>query len=183
MACLLTSGIAKGCRDNSGGIKRVLIANKSKVSSIAPAQGAVGTPEDTGVITSITMASASDYFYEFVPNKMSSNWVENIQSNLQNGTIGYEQVLTLMFAKNEAAKRNQIKLLGQAEVVVMVEDYNNKYWMLGEINGMELSGGNSGSGTALTDMNGWNITLTGMEHEPAREVDSTIVDALIDPLA
>ncbi len=179
MSCLLTSGIAKGCRDNSGGLKRVLITNKSNVSALAPVQGAVGSPADEGIITEITMEEGT-YFYEFIPTKMSSNWVENIQSNVQNGTIGYEQVLTLIFGKNEAAKRNQIKLMGQAEMVAIVEDYNNKYFYLGEINGMELSGGSSASGTALTDLNGWNITLTGMEHEPAREVDGSIIDALLE---
>lgn len=179
MSCLLTSGIAKGCRDNSGGLKRVLITNSANVASIAPVQGSVGTPADDGIITGITMESGK-YFYEFIPTKMSSNWVENIQSNVQNGTIGYEQVLTLVFGKNEASKRNQIKLMGQAEMVVIVEDYNNKYFYLGEINGMELSGGSSASGTALTDLNGWNITMTGMEHEPAREVDSSIIDVLLE---
>ena len=178
MSCLLTSGIAKCCRDNSGGLKRVLITNKINVASISPVQGETSSPADDGVIDTITM-DGSAVFYEFIPNKMSSNWVENIQSNVQNGTIGYEQVLTLVFAKNEANKRNQIKLLGQAELVAIVEDYNNKYFYLGEVNGLELSGGSSASGTALTDLNGWNVTLTGMEHEPAREVTASIVDALL----
>lgn len=176
LPCILTSGISRGCKDNSGGIKRVFLVNKSLVSTVT--EGA--TP---GLIETITMVSASpeNKFFEFNPNKMSSNWVENIQSNLQNGTIGYEQVLTLMFAKNEAAKRNQIKLMGQAELVAIVEDYNTKYWYLGEQNGLELSGGSSNSGTALSDMNGWNITLTGNEHEPAKEVSSTLItSALIE---
>lgn len=180
MSCLLTNGLAKGCRDNSGGLKRALITNSINIASIAPAQGSIVTPVDAGLISTITMSGTpATKFYEFTPNKMSSNWVENVQSNIQNGTIGYEQVLTLIFAKNEASKRNQIKLLGQAEMVVIVEDYNGKYFLLGELNGMELSGGNSGSGTALTDLNGWTITLTGMEHEPAREVDADIITALL----
>ena len=175
MSCLLTSGISKGCRDNSGGLKRVLLTNKENITSVLPA---IGGTSDQGIITGITGAT-SQVFYEFVPNKMSSNWVENIQSNPQNGTIGYEQVVTLMFAKNEASKRNQIKLMGQAEMVAIVEDYNNKYFYLGEVNGLEVNGGNSSSGTALTDMNGWTVTLQGMEHEPAREVTSSIVADLI----
>jgi len=181
MSCLLTTGIAKGCKDNSGGIKRALITNSYNVLTVTPA---VGATTDLGIITAIGMSGAGTTgatatFFEFTPNKMSSNWVENIQSNMQNGTVGYEQVLTLIFAKNEAAKRNQIKLMGQAELVAIVEDYNGRYWLLGEDNGLELSGGSSTSGTALTDMNGWTINLTGMEHDPAREVDSTIIAGLL----
>ena len=138
MACLITSGIPKGCKDNSGGVRKVFIANTANITSITPTVDG----DTTGLITAITLVSGS-YFHEFEPNKMSSNVVENIQSNIQNGTIGYEQVVTLVFAKNEASKRNQIKLLGQAEVAVIIQDYNNKYFLYGEQNGLELSGGNS----------------------------------------
>lgn len=162
--CLLNSGWAKGCKDNAGGIKKVLIANTADVASFTSA---------TGSVSAITMSATSSLWYEFVPNKMSSNWVENIQSNPQNGTVGYEQVLTMIFAKNEAAKRNQVQLIAQGEVYAIVIDYNNKYFLLGEFNGLELSGGNSSSGTALTDLNGWTLTLTGMEPYPAQEVVST----------
>lgn len=181
MSCLLTSGIAKGCKDNMAGIKTVYLTNSINVTAISPVPDGT-SPADVGVIDTITMAaSPNQYFYEFTPNKMSSNWVENIQSNVQNGTIAYEQVLTIILGKNEATKRNQIKLIGQAEVVAIVEDRNGKYWLLGEENGLELTGGNSASGTALTDLNGWSLTLTGQEHDPAREVSASIMAALIEP--
>lgn len=166
MSCLLSAGWAKGCKDNAGGLKLILLANKSEVTSFTSA---------TGSVTAITMATSSNVWYEFEPNKMSSNWVENIQSNIQNGVIGYEQVLTMIFAKNEAAKRNQVQLLGQGEVYAIVMDYNGKAFLLGEFNGMELTGGNSSSGTALTDLNGWTLTLTASEPEPAKEVTLTAI--------
>jgi hypothetical protein len=178
MSCsLLTSGWAKGCKDNAGGLKRVLIANTIDVVSFTEGTtGSLATP--TGEITAITM-DAGAVFYEFVPNKMSSNWVENIQSNAQNGTIGYEQVLTMIFAKNEAAARNRVSLLGQSEVYIIVEDYNGKYFLLGEFNGCELTGGSSSSGTALSDLNGWTLTFTAMEPDPAKEVNADIIAALL----
>ena len=178
MSCsLLTSGWPKGCKDNAGGLKRVLLANKIDVVSFT--EDTVGSlPVPSGEITAITR-SAGATFYEFVPNKMSSNWVENIQANAQNGTVGYEQVLTMIFAKNEAAARNRVVLLAQGEVYAIVEDYNGKYFLLGEFNGCELTGGSSSSGTALTDLNGWTLTLTAMEPEPAKEVSSTIIADLL----
>lgn len=176
MACLITSGWAKGCKDNAGGLKRVLLANKSDVTAFVEKTGSLG--EYLGEIETVTM-SGSAVFYEFVPNKMSSNWVENIQANAQNGTVGYEQVLTMTFAKNEASKRNQVQLLGQGEVYAIVNDYNDKYFLLGEFNGAELTGGSSQSGTALTDLNGWTLTLTAMEPEPAKEVTGSIISGLL----
>lgn len=176
MSCLLTSGWAKGCKDNAGGLKRILLANKGDVTSFT--EGTTGSPAvPSGEIITITMAALASW-YEFVPNKMSSNWVENIQANTQNGTIGYEQVLTMIFAKNEATKRNQVALLGQGEVYAIVEDYNGKYFLLGEFNGVELTGGSSASGTALSDLNGWTLTLSAMEPEPAKEVTADAVATL-----
>ncbi len=184
MSCLLTTGIAKGCRDNTGGIRSVYITNIENITATTPSPnnpglyGTPGTPADVGVITGFTMV-ATKKFYKFVPNKTSSNWTETIQSNLQNGTIGYEQALKLIFAKNEAAKRNQIKLLGQGTLCIIVHDYNDKYWLLGEMNGLELASGTSSSGTALSDLNGWDITLQGMEHYPAREVDPALITSTL----
>ena len=177
MSCsLLTSGWPKGCKDNAGGLKRILLANKDEV--LAFTEDTTGSlPVPSGEITDITMIAGA-MFYEFVPNKMSSNWVENIQANAQNGTIGYEQVLTMIFAKNEAAARNRVVLLGQGEVYAIVEDYNGKYFLLGEFNGCELTGGSSSSGTALSDLNGWTLTLTAMEPEPAKEVTAAAIATL-----
>jgi len=175
--CKLTAGWSKRCKDNMGGIKEVYITNHENVdwTNTIPLPGSA-SPEDEGVITTIAMnGSPEEKFYKFVPNKDSSNWVENIQSNVQNGTVAYEQVLNVIFAKNEATKRNQVKLLAQAELAIIVKDKNNKYWMLGEENGVELTGGNGGSGTAMTDLNGWTLTFTGTERFPAREVDEDII--------
>ena len=180
--CILTSGIARGCKDNAGGIKRFLIQNTVEVESFTPA---IGGTADFGAITAITMIGATSYFYEFIPNKQSSNYVENVQSNMANGTVGFEQVVTMVFAKNEATKRNQVKILAAAEVYVIIEDYNGKYFLLGEENGLELGGGNSGSGTTLTDLNGWNVQLNGFERHPAREIFDTnkaTTDALVNAL-
>lgn len=170
----MTSGIAKGCKDSRGGIKLVLLANVSEVTSFT--EGVIGTSSvPSGEITGITMSGASNYFYEYVPTKGSSNWVETIQSSIANGSAGFEQVLTMTFAKNEAAKRNQVALLAQGEVYGIVQDYNGKFFLLGQFNGMELSGGNGQTGTALTDLNGWILNFSANEPDPAREVASAAI--------
>ncbi len=173
MSCNLTSGISKGCRDNAGGIVEVLLANYP--------EGYTATEWFTVDVDEIvvTAPGLSASMYKFVPNKNSSNLVENIQSSIENGTIGYEEVITLVFGKNDADKRNAIKIIGQANLVAMVRDKNEKYWLVGAQNGLEITGGNGGSGTVINDLNGWNITIGGTEPNPAYEVDSTIISALL----
>ena len=171
MACDLTSGIARGCRDSVGGIVEVYLGNYPTGYTAQE----WFTSDGAGNITGITGLTA----YTFVPNKNSSNWAENINSSVENGTVGYEQVLTLVFAKNQAATRNTIKLLGQANLVAIVRDRQEKYWLLGAQDALVLNGGNSQSGTALNDLNGWTITLTGMEQYPAEEVASSLISSIV----
>jgi hypothetical protein len=46
------------------------------------------------------------------------------------------------------------------------------------LNGLELSAGTGQSGTAFGDRNGFDVTFTGMEEQPMREVQSSIIAAL-----
>jgi len=177
--CLFTSGFPQDCVRNTGGLRRVYLANSISISTIAPV---VGATADAGIITGITMASplgVTASFYEFKPNKMSSKAEETEVYNAQNGTFGWDQTITLLFAKNEATKRNQVKLMAGADMVAIVEDFNGKFWYYGEFNGLNLTNSVSSTGTALADMNGWTLTLMGQTNEPAREIDSTIIAGLI----
>ena len=170
MSCNLTSGILKGCRDNAGGIVEAYIGNFPTGYTSNE-----WYEESGGTITSISGVS----LFQFEPNKQSSNWEEAITASNPNGTIGYDITLTLVFAKNDADKRNAIKAMGQANLIVIVRDKNEKYWLLGPQEGIEVNGGNSSSGTVLNDLNGWSITLGGSEPQPAMEVSSSIISGLL----
>lgn len=184
MGCKITSEIIRGCRGNIGGIKRVFIANFEDVASVTPEITDDNT--DTGMITDITMAGtpvAGFYRYEF--NKDSSSYTQNFSQDLPSGTGGVVQTINLVFAKNEASKRNAIKMLAQNNTAVIVEDRNGKYWYFGEESGMELMSVESGSGVTMTDRNGYSITLEGRERFNAREIFVTskaLTDAFIDTL-
>jgi len=169
MACILSSGIARGCRDSVGGIVEAYLGNY-----VAGSAQTWYDDDGSGTVTGISGWTG----YTFVPTKNSSNWVENVNSSVENGTIGYEQVLTLIIPKNQASTREQIKLIGQANMAIIVRDKNEKYWLLGAQEGMELNGGNSASGAALADLNGWTLTISGFEPFPAQEVTSALIDGI-----
>lgn len=170
MGCKVTSGFSKGCRDNAGGIIEVLISNFPSGYTGAEWYNVTG-----GTIDSISGIS----LFQFIPNKNSSSWTEEIQSSVENGTIGYNVSVNMVFAKNDADKRNTIKLLGEANLIAIVRDKNEKYWLLGPQSGLELSAGTGQSGVMLNDLNGWNITLSGSETEPAYEVSASIISGLM----
>lgn len=195
MSCLtLTSGICRGCRDNAGGIKTVYMANLQDVTAFLNAKlySPEEDPDDPGTyiwddgspvdqfgreissIDDITLAASANW-YELQPNKYSSSFTETINSSIENGTIFYAQVLSLVFGKMQTAVRDVVEELGQSELVVVVETSNGKYFVLGQSkNGMVVSGGSGATGTAYGDLNGYTIELTCNSTRPAVEMNTVV---------
>jgi len=170
MACLLTGGInAQECRDATGGVIEFYIANKASVSAVT---------ETNSYVSAITM-SAGTTFYTYKTNKNAGSWSQPVMGSPNAGTIGYEHTASLVFSKNEAADINNIKLLARAQVVVIVRERSGRYYLLGQNEGLELSEGSFESGAVLEDPNGWTLVLKGAEANPAPEIDSTIIAAII----
>jgi hypothetical protein len=171
MACDITSGFTLDCNDSNGGIDKIFIAN-GPVESIT---------EASGTISAITVGGSaltpSDFFAFEVPRQTSS-FTETINVSNENGTVFYDQALTMILNKMEAAKRDQILLLSQNnEMVVVFKDNNSKYFSVGIQRGAYMTAGTSVSGTAYGDRNGYELTFSGMEEQPAFEVTGSIVEA------
>lgn len=172
MACSnLTAGILDLCNDGFGGIQKIYLAN-GPVESFT---------ETAGVVSAITVggsALAPADFFEFEVPRQTSTFNETITATQENGTVTYQQDITMVFNQMEAAKRNQILLMAQATTMVAIaEDGNGKYWSIGLEFGAYMSAGTATSGTAYADRNGYEITISGMEKTPSFEVDSAIVTA------
>jgi len=69
----------------------------------------------------------------------------------------------MIFHKMDAAKRNNILLLASTSMHVIVQTQNGEYWWLGLANGAEVTTTTTSAGTAYGDLNGYNLTVTGLE--------------------
>jgi len=76
------------------------------------------------------------------------------------------------------AVRNEIKLLAQNTLIAVAKDNNGKYWLVGRQNGIDLTTGTMGTGTAFGDRSGFDLTFAGSEPEPMVEVNSSVANAL-----
>jgi hypothetical protein len=175
MACSnLNAGFILDCNDSNGGVDKIFIAN-GPVQSIATASG------NTGFIDEIVVGGSplvpADFF-EFEVPRQTSSFTETHTPSQANGTLFYDQALSMVFNKMEANKRNQLLLMGQANnMVVIYKDNNGKYWSVGLERGAYMTAGTSVSGTAYGDQNGYQITISGAEPQPSFEVDGSIVEA------
>jgi len=164
MACALTQGYTLDCKDSIGGLKEVYFA---AVEDIASFTGSSGT------LTAVTMEAAKTFFkYELV--KESSNFAEAINTNVQNGTVFYAQTLEIILNKLQVNTRNEILLLAKNNICAIVKDNNDKMFVLGKVNGLDITGGGSASGTAFGDRNGYTLTFTGNEKELADLFTGTV---------
>ena len=168
MACALTQGYTLDCKDSLGGITEVYFMAFQDVAS---------TTEASGVITALTKDTGKR-FYKYELTKGTSVLTENVNSNVQNGTLYYTPELTIILNKLQANTRNEILLLAKNLLVAVAKDNNGKYWYLGKTRGIDLTAGSATSGTADADRSGYTLTFAGAEPSLAPEVSSSVASTL-----
>lgn len=171
MPCTQTlSGLAKDCSANMGGIVEALIANFDDVSNVVVTDG---------VISTITMAASAKFKrYAFAKNtgSLTSTYTLDPASGVKYVTSD----LLLQFNRMQTRARVEVTALALGDLVVIVKDANGKYWYLGKDEPVNASAGDGQTGTARADANRYTITLQDESQEMPYEVDSSIVDALVD---
>ena len=132
---------------------------------------------DAGLITALT---GSGELFKFELFRQTSDYSEAISSTPENGTVFYEQTLNAVFFKLQSATRNQVSILAKNPNLKVIVETNNgsvdgvgKFFYLGQENGLQLLSGTGQTGTAFGDLNGYNLTFTGQEPEPASEISGS----------
>ena len=164
MSCSLTTGYVLGCRDSVGGIKTIYVQSFNPTGSCNASL--------SGSVTGFT-GYASGGFFEYDLTKATSSMTETLNASIENGSIFYTPEVTFTINKLQVAVRNELRLLARNRLLVIVQDNNNRYWVLGAANGLEATAGTAGSGTAFGDRSGYEMTLTGMEPDPMLLIVST----------
>jgi hypothetical protein len=154
MACVLTQGFVKGCKDSTGGIKEFYLANR-------PSDFAV-TKNASGQVTSYTGTGGVDW-YKYIPRKQTSTFAESIQTSEENGTVFFQQTSQIVLTKMEVGKQNEVKLLAQADLLLIAKDQNGFYWLQGVENGVNLAPSEATGGKAYGDLNGYTLNFEAME--------------------
>jgi hypothetical protein len=162
MSCDLTLGRKEVCKDSVGGLNAVYFVNFGDLGAI--------TYDTTNTDVIDAIAGTPDAFkYEL---KGASTFTQNINSSREAGTTFFEQVLELTFKKLTPKDHKELKLLSFARPHVIVEDYNNNFFLAGLEHGCDVTGGTIVTGGAMADLSGYTLTLTGMERLPANFLDT-----------
>lgn len=167
MPCLITNNI-DFCDYSTGGIKRLFLTNKSFIA------GVIFQDDNEGLIKDFVSSDGLIWWLEFSNNEATTTINESLQRS-DNGNI-YKVDLNTTFIKIEEAKRNALKQIIEGEVVAVVEDFNGKFWALGDTDGLKAFNYAGGSDSA-GGVSSYDITLTGFQRHQLREVDFSAVDA------
>jgi hypothetical protein len=164
MACDISAGRLEPCKDSVGGLKAVYFVNYD----------ADIYTDATIVSSEITAFGSAITLYKFDLKGANNSFDETNENSRDNGTSFWTQTGTLVLKKQDLATQSQLKLLAYGRPLVVVEDYNGNFRMAGFENGAEVVV-NTASGAAMGDLNGYNITFTATEKEPASFIDATII--------
>ena len=154
MSCNLSAGRAVPCKDVVGGIQKVFFVDFGGLGNV------------TQTADEITDADGTFSAYEYAV-KGGSSLEQTITSSRETGTTFFEQVLTLNLTKLSKEDNVQIKLLAYGRPQVAVVDNNGNAFLMGLEHGAEVTGGTIATGTAMSDLSGYTLTLTAQEKLPA----------------
>jgi hypothetical protein len=174
MSCDLSQGRQRPCKDSVGGLKAVYFINYGDADYSILMNNTSGTEDNIASIGQV----GSVYRYDL---KGNSNLEQTIVSSTDTGGTFFEQVLTLVLPKLTAKDHKQIKLLSFGRPHVIIKDNNDNYFLAGLEHGMDVTGGTVSSGSAMGDLSGYTLTLTGSERTPANfcDIDSETDTSLV----
>ena len=170
MACntVTLASIDARCDGSVGGIKRILLANVDDVKSVV-------IDETTQKIKQITLETGKK-FEQWRFRKNTGSYSSSIERDLSIGTENVTTEVALQFSRAEAQKRLDIQSAINASCVVIVEDMYSEYIYLGLENDVTISSATMTSGTATSDLSGFQLTFTDLSTEFPHFIDKEQVD-------
>lgn len=173
MACTTLTDIIKGCDNNLGGITAIYVNDMDNITS---------TTEDTATWT-VTAQTVSSRYQTFQFRRNVGNYTEDSNIDLDaNGSSYITATINLVFHRREASVSRALKILGegQRDLAIIVLDANGKYWYFPYAQLQTLG---EGSGTAKADGSKYTVAFRAENENLAKEVDSSIVAGLLEPIS
>lgn len=174
MACDISSGRGLSCKDAISGLKNVYFINYGETTF---------TMAVDETITGPVAVTPTAYKYEL---HLGNDLTQNIQSSPENGTLYFEQVLSITLKKLSAEDNVQVKALSSGHPHIFVEDQMGNIMLVGRLNGADVTAGTAVTGNDFGDLNGYTLSFTGKERTLANfyatpetfATDFTVVEAV-----
>lgn len=172
MPCSQTlAGIPNDCATSRGGILDVWIGNYADIASKS-------LTDD--IVSAITLTEGGAKLKHYDIRKGTGSMTSTLTVDTPNGVNSVSTELALTFVRMETSKRVEIDNLSRGDLVAIVKDANGKYWYLGYDEPVVATAGTGQTGTARTDGNSYQLTLTDQSSGFPREVDAEALKDIVD---
>jgi len=169
MSCDITHGRVEECKDSVSGLKAIYIINFDDLNE-DNATFDTGTPGEEDQLVTWTPASAlSMYKYELKSTANALN--TTINASRDNGTTFFGQELVVNLKRQDVVTHKQVKLLSYGRPRIIARSMTDQFFMLGFAQGCDVSAGTIGTGAALGDFNGYQLTFMAEEELPPLFID------------
>ena len=169
MSCDITHGRVEECKDSVSGLKAIYIINFDDLNEDT-ATFDTGTPGEEDELVTWTPASAlTMYKYELKSTANALN--TTINASRDNGTTFFGQELVVNLKRQDVVTHKQVKLLAYGRPRIIARSMTDQFFMLGFAQGCDVSAGTIGTGAALGDFNGYQLTFMAEEELPPLFID------------
>lgn len=165
----ILQGYELGCPDAQGGVQKFYITEHDNIASYT---------EASGVLLTLVLNDGKR-FWEYQQELETANYVEAPNPNRQNGTISYDQTVTIQLNKRSASTSYALRALATQKVAIIGVEQTGTMFLLGARNGLRLAPSTSPTGTTMNDHNGYVLTFGGKEPLAAFTVSDDILDTVV----
>jgi hypothetical protein len=167
MACDLTGGRLKPCKDAVGGVRKIHFVDFGDLGTITLTDDEVTDMSGT-------------FTYHTYDVKGNSSLETNINSSVENGTTFFEQVVNITLHKLTKEDNKELKLMSYGRPHIFIETFDGNLLLVGREHGAEVTGGTMVTGTAMGDLQGYTLSFTANEVLPPNFVNGATA---ADPFA
>jgi len=166
MACDLTAGREKACKQGLGGLGKLYLFNflENPFTVVS------------GVATAINPLLLAAFEYELEGD--GNNVSESLVSDRNSGTSVNTQTSTFVLKKIDATTSAQMNLLAYGFPMAVVKDRNGIYHAIGIDDGIDFTVVQS-TGGAKTELNGYTLTGVSTTGSLSPKLDSATVTAFL----
>ncbi len=171
MACDITHGRIEECKDSVSGLKAIYIINFDELNEDTAVFDTTTDQEDQldTWIPVDTVSPLNIYKYELKSTANALN--TTINASRDNGTTFFTQELVVNLKRQDVVTHKQVKLLSYGRPRIIARSMTDQFFLLGFAQGCDVSAGTIGTGAALGDFNGYQLTFTAEEELPPLFID------------
>jgi hypothetical protein len=166
MACLINAGRVLGC-NTVAGVEKIWVANYDSATTAT-----FGT---ANIISGLT--DAPDNFYLLEQDVEFGGLTQT--GVYSNNSVSFESSVTMKFIDLDAALIQLVDQLSKAKIVAIIKSNSGKYFFAGLEFPGRASAGDLSLGTAMSDLNGANLTIMFKSKNGVYEIEDTLALGLV----